>query len=70
MSIFEQHLLGAKAHNNDDMLWLLGFYFNKMVSACAKRGHAFDEDMFTYLVERFIQDVENFEIRGQIEEDL
>ena len=51
------------------MLWLLGLYFNKLVNVCAKYGHAFDEDMFIYLVEKFIQDVDDFEIRAQIEED-
>ena len=69
MSVFEQHRLGAKANNKDDMLWLLGLYFNKLVNVCAKYGHAFDEDMFIYLVEKFIQDVDDFEIRAQIEED-
>lgn len=70
MSVFEQHLLGAKAHNNEDMLWLLGLYFDKIISVCAKYGRTYDEDMFTYLVEKFIQDVENFEVLSPIEEDL
>lgn len=60
MKSFEEHLRGAKAHNREDKIWLVTCFSGKMAKLCAKYGFPDDEDMFVYLIEHFLRDLERF----------
>ena len=62
MKSFEEHLRGAKAHNREDKIWLVTCFSGKMAKLCAKYGFPDDEDMFVYLIEHFLRDLDRFVI--------
>ena len=64
MKSFEEHLRGAKAHNREDKIWLVTCFSGKMAKLCAKYGFPDDEDMFAYLIDHFLQDLDRFVIYG------
>ncbi len=64
MKSFEEHLRGAKAHNGEDKIWLVTCFSGKMAKLCAKYGFPDDEDMFVYLIEHFLRDLDRFVIYG------
>ena len=59
MKSFEEHLRGAKAHNREDKIWLVTCFSGKMAKLCAKYGFPDDEDMFVYLIEHFLRDLDS-----------
>lgn len=64
MKSFEEHLRGAKAHNREDKIWLVTCFSGKIAKLCAKYGFPDDEDMFVYLIEHFLRDLDRFVIYG------
>ena len=66
MKSFEEHLRGAKAHNREDKIWLVTCFSGKMAKLCAKYGFPDDEDMFVYLIEHFLRDLDRFVIYASL----
>ena len=62
MKTFEERLKGAKENDLDDKIWLIACFSGKMIKLCAKYGFPDDEDMFIYLVEYFLRDLDKFVI--------
>lgn len=63
MAIFDKHFIGAKNHNQDDLLWLVACYYGTMMDLCAEYSYWGDEDLFGLLLEWFWSDFERFKIR-------
>ena len=67
MKSFEEHLRGAKAHKpwRTKSGFVERVFLGKLdLTLCAKYGFPDDEDMFVYLIEHFLRDLDRFVIYG------
>lgn len=64
MKIFDAHLKGAKAHNENDIVWLLACYAPKLTALCRDpdNGYKVDEDMLIYIAGEFVNYLDAFTI--------
>ena len=70
MAIFDEHLMGAKKHNQDDLRWLLACYYGTMMNLCQEYSCFGDEDLFSLMLEWFWLDFNRFTIREESRDAL
>ena len=70
MKSFDEHFKGAKKHNQEDLKWLLAFYYGTMMNLCNEYSYFGDEDLFGLMLEWFWWDFERFEVRNDTDKTL